>query len=89
MPTKPIRKFPCAYCVTAVCEQCGWVKLNRPKVDFGPCMDLDCGAQWWTLTLYPSKHRSDHQHLQPSYRKGTTLAPGEKRGRGRPRKTPQ
>jgi hypothetical protein len=84
MPARPIRKYPCQYCVTAVCESCGWVKLNRPKVHFTPCMD--CGSEWWTLKLYPSKHRADHQHLQPNFQVGTVLAPGEKRKRGRPRK---
>lgn len=86
MPIKPIRKFTCPYCVTAVCENCGWVKLNRPKVNFGPC--IDCGTQWWQLTTYPSKHRSDHQHLQATFSADKpTPAPGERRSRGRPRKT--
>ena len=85
MPAFRIRKYPCQYCVTAVCEECGWVKLNRPKVHFADC--IDCGANWSTLTLYPSKHRADHRHLQPNFQSTTALAPGEKRKRGRPRKT--
>jgi predicted nucleic acid-binding Zn-ribbon protein len=84
MPAFKIRKYICQYCVTAVCENCGWVHLNRPKVHFSNC--VDCGAVWSTLTLYPSKHRADHQHLQPSFHTTGTLAPGERRTRGRPRK---
>lgn len=88
MPIRAIRKYPCQYCVTAVCEACGWVKLNRPKVHFVPC--IDCGAEWWTLRFYPSKHRSDHKHLNMNSQQASSptplLAPGEKRKRGRPRK---